>query len=72
MPARIFGLRFSIFYAFLTIGNGMQLPFLPLWFHAKGLTVAEIALVFAGMTACRVVAVPLVQLLRTNTATGAI
>jgi MFS transporter, PPP family, 3-phenylpropionic acid transporter len=63
MPARIFGLRFSIFYAFLTIGNGMQLPFLPLWLHAKGLTVAEIALVFAGMTACRIVAVPLVAII---------
>jgi MFS transporter, PPP family, 3-phenylpropionic acid transporter len=59
MPARIFGLRFSIFYAFLTIGNGMQLPFLPLWLHAKGLTVAEIALVIAGMTASRFVAIPL-------------
>ena len=63
MSARIFGLRFSIFYAFLTIGNGIQLPFLPLWFHAKGLTVAEIALVFAGMTACRIVAVPLVAVI---------
>jgi len=63
MPARIFGRRFSIFYAFLTIGNGMQLPFLPLWLHAKGLTVAEIALVFAGMTACRIVAVPLVAVI---------
>ncbi len=63
MPARIFGLRFSIFYAFLTIGNGMQLPFLPLWLHAKGLTVAEIAIVVAGMTACRFVAIPLVAVL---------
>ncbi|MGB8315933.1 MAG: MFS transporter [Aestuariivirga sp.] len=63
MAARIFGLRFSIYYAFVTIGSGMQLPFLPLWFHAKGLTVAEIALVFAGMTACRIVAVPLVAVL---------
>ena len=41
------------------IGTGMQLPFLPLWLHAKGLTVAEIALVIAGMTASRIVAVPL-------------
>lgn len=62
MPARTFGLRFSAFYAFLMIGNGMQLPFLPLWLHAKGLTVAEIALVFAGMTACRIVAIPLVAI----------
>ena len=59
MPARIFGLRFSIFYAFLTIGTGMQLPFLPLWLHAKGLTVGEIALVVASMTASRFVAIPL-------------
>ena len=59
MPARIFGLRFSIYYAFLMIGTGMQLPFLPLWLHAKGLTVAEIAMVIAGMTASRIVAVPL-------------
>ena len=58
MPARIFGLRFSIFYAFLTIGNGMQLPFLPLWLHAKGLSVAEIAIVVAAMTACRMIAIP--------------
>ena len=58
MSARIFGLRFSIFYAFLTIGTGMQLPFLPLWLHAKGLTVAEIGLVIAGMTASRFVAIP--------------
>jgi PPP family 3-phenylpropionic acid transporter len=58
MSARIFGLRFSVFYAFLTIGLGMQLPFLPLWLHAKGLTVAEIGLVIAGMTASRFVAIP--------------
>lgn len=63
MAARIFGLRFSIFYAFLTIGSGMQLPFLPLWLHARGLTVAEISLVFAGMTACRIVAVPIVAVI---------
>jgi MFS transporter, PPP family, 3-phenylpropionic acid transporter len=62
MPAQIFGLRFSVFYAFLMIGTGMQLPFLPLWLYAKGLTVAEIALVFVGMTACRIVAVPLVAI----------
>lgn len=63
MPARIFGLRFSLFYAFMTVGSGMQLPFLPLWLHAKGLSVAEIAIVIAGMTACRFVAIPLVAYL---------
>ena len=63
MPARIFGLRFSLFYAFLMIGTGMQLPFFPLWLHAKGLTVAEIALVIAGMTSSRIVAVPLAAII---------
>ena len=37
----------------------MQLPFLPLWLHAKGLTVAEIAIVVAAMTGCRIFAVTL-------------
>lgn len=59
MPARIFSLRFSIFYAFMAIGAGIQLPFLPLWLHARGLTVGEIAIVVAGMTAIRILAVPL-------------
>lgn len=59
MPARIFNLRFSIFYAFMAIGAGIQLPFLPLWLHARGLTVGEIAIVVAGMTAIRILAVPL-------------
>jgi MFS transporter, PPP family, 3-phenylpropionic acid transporter len=59
MPARIFSLRFSIFYAFMAIGAGIQLPFLPLWLHARGLTIGEIALVVSGMTAMRILAIPL-------------
>jgi MFS transporter, PPP family, 3-phenylpropionic acid transporter len=63
MPARIFSLRFSFFYAFLMIGSGLSLPFFPLWLHAKGLTVGQIAEIVAGMTACRVLAVPLAAMI---------
>ncbi len=59
MPAKIFSLRFSVFYAFMAIGAGIQLPFLPLWLHARGLTIGEIAIVVAGMTAMRILAIPL-------------
>ena len=43
----------------MAMGAGLQLPFLPLWLDAKGLTVGEIAVVIAGMTAIRVLAIPL-------------
>ena len=46
----------------MAIGAGIQLPFLPLWLHARGLTVGEIAIVVAGMTAIRILAVPLAAL----------
>jgi PPP family 3-phenylpropionic acid transporter len=60
MPSRIAGLRISIFYAFLSLGMGVQLPFLPLWLGDRGLQAAEIGIVFAAMTASRIVASPLV------------
>ena len=41
------------------MGAGIQLPFLPLWLHAKGLSVAQITAVVAAMTATRVVGAPL-------------
>jgi MFS transporter, PPP family, 3-phenylpropionic acid transporter len=59
MTARHFSLRFSACFAFLMMGTGVQLPFLPLWLHAKGLTAAEIATVLAGMMVVRAVASPL-------------
>ena len=58
MTARIFGLRFSLSYALMMIGNGVQLPFLPLWLKAKGLDVNEIAAVVAGMMAVRIIGAP--------------
>jgi PPP family 3-phenylpropionic acid transporter len=62
MPARIAHLKISLFYAFLSLGMGIQLPFLPLWLGDKGLSASEIGIIFAGMTASRIVASPLVAL----------
>ena len=59
MTARLFGIRFSTCYALMMLGSGVQLPFLPLWLHARGLSVAEIATVVAGMMAVRVLGAPL-------------
>ena len=41
------------------MGTGIQLPFLPLWLQAKGLSVAQITAVVAAMTATRVLGAPL-------------
>ncbi|MFN0193842.1 MAG: MFS transporter [Aestuariivirga sp.] len=62
MPSRIAHLKISLFYAFLSLGMGVQLPFLPLWLGGKGLSASEIGIVFAGMTASRIFASPLVAL----------
>ena len=59
MSLKTFGFRFSLSYALLMMGAGVQLPFLPLWLQAKGLSVAQIAAVVAAMTATRVVGAPL-------------
>jgi MFS transporter, PPP family, 3-phenylpropionic acid transporter len=59
MTARRFQLRFSLAYALMMLGTGVQLPFLPLWLAAKGISVGGIAFIVAGMMAVRVVASPL-------------
>jgi MFS transporter, PPP family, 3-phenylpropionic acid transporter len=59
MTARAFSFRFSMAYALMMLGSGVQLPFLPLWLSAKGIDVQGIAIVVAGMMAVRVVASPL-------------
>lgn len=41
------------------MGSGVQLPFLPLWLHAKGLSIGQITSVVAGMMAVRVLGAPL-------------
>ena len=59
MTAKAFGIRISTAYAFLMIGSGVQLPFLPLWLAAKGISVEGIAAIVAGMMATRIVGAPL-------------
>jgi PPP family 3-phenylpropionic acid transporter len=59
LSTRAFGIRFSLTYALMMIGSGIQLPFLPLWLSAQGLSVSEVATVVASMTAVRVVGAPL-------------
>jgi MFS transporter, PPP family, 3-phenylpropionic acid transporter len=58
MSSRLFTLRLSAFNAFLFIGSGIQMPFLPLWLKDKALSEAEIALVMALMMAIRILAMP--------------
>jgi MFS transporter, PPP family, 3-phenylpropionic acid transporter len=67
MTANKFKIRFSACYSLLMVGNGVQLPFLPLWLHAKGLTVSEIASVVAAMMAVRIVGAPIFALLADRT-----
>jgi PPP family 3-phenylpropionic acid transporter len=67
MTARIFGIRFSVAFAFLMIGSGVQLPFLPLWLNAKGFDIGQIAAVVAGMMAVRIVGAPLFATLADRT-----
>ena len=59
MSSTNFSLRLSLFNAFLFLGSGIQLPFLPLWLKGEGLREFEIALVMAAMMAIRVLAMPL-------------
>ena len=67
MTARRFKIRFSACYSLLMIGNGVQLPFLPLWLHAKGLSVSQIASVVAGMMAVRIIGAPAFALIADRT-----
>ena len=59
MTAKHFGIRISFTYAFLMMGTGVQLPFLPLWLAAKGIPIEGIAAIVAGCMATRIVGAPL-------------
>ena len=58
MTGRAFSARFSLAYAFLMIGNGVQLPFLPLWLQSQGLSLGANSAVLAAMTVVRVIGAP--------------
>lgn len=59
MPSRHFTFRLSAFNAFLFLGSGIQMPFLPLWLKDKALSGEQIALVMAMMMAVRIFAMPI-------------
>lgn len=54
--------RVSGFYAALFIVYGVQLPFLPLWLDARGLTPAEIALASSLPLVVRLIATPAIAM----------
>lgn len=59
MSARLFSIRFSLAYALMMLGTGVQLPFLPLWLSAKGIDYSGIAFIVGAMMAVRVFSAPL-------------
>lgn len=58
MPARDFRIRVSFFYAFLFLGLGVQMPFLPLWLAGQGFGTTDIAIILAAQIAVRAIASP--------------
>lgn len=48
----------GLFYAAIFIGNGASSPYMPVWFHHRGLTGAEIGLILSAPMLARVVTAP--------------
>lgn len=59
MRPQTLNFRLCFFMAFLFLGLGVQLPFLPLWLADRGLSTAEIALVLSGQILIRAFGAPL-------------
>jgi MFS transporter, PPP family, 3-phenylpropionic acid transporter len=59
MQPQALNFRLCFFMAFLFLGLGVQLPFLPLWLADRGLSTAEIALVLSGQILIRTLGAPL-------------
>jgi MFS transporter, PPP family, 3-phenylpropionic acid transporter len=57
------GLRLALVYAALFFEMGVQIPFLPVWLGARGLSDNEIAILLGAPLAMRVVATPLLSAL---------
>jgi MFS transporter, PPP family, 3-phenylpropionic acid transporter len=55
------GLRLALVYAALYFEMGVQVPFLPVWLGARGLTDSQIALTLGAPLAMRVIATPLLS-----------
>lgn len=59
MQPQALNLRLCFFMAFLFLGLGVQLPFLPLWLADRGLSTGEIAAVLSGQILIRALGAPL-------------
>jgi PPP family 3-phenylpropionic acid transporter len=59
MQPQALNFRLCFFMAFLFLGLGVQLPFLPLWLADRGLSTAEIAVVLSGQILIRALGAPL-------------
>lgn len=59
MQPQALNFRLCFFMAFLFLGLGVQLPFLPLWLADRGLTTGEIAAVLSGQILIRAFGAPL-------------
>src|SRR5689334_5610691 len=59
MHPQVLNFRLCFFMAFLFLGLGVQLPFLPLWLADRGLSTSEIALVLSGQILIRTLGAPL-------------
>lgn len=59
MQPQALNFRLCFFMAFLFLGLGVQLPFLPLWLADRGLSTAEIAAVLSGQILIRALGAPL-------------
>lgn len=53
-------LRLGLFYAAIYIGNGVSSPYLPVWFHHRGLTGAEIGLILSLPMLARTFTAPMI------------
>lgn len=56
-----FGLRLAVFYGFLFVIMGIQLPFFPLWLTARGLDPQDIGFILATPIVVRIFAVPVIN-----------
>ena len=52
----------GLFYAAIYLGNGAATPYLPVWFHHRGLTGAEIGLILSAPMLARIATAPLLAL----------
>ena len=53
-------LRLGLFYAAIYIGNGVSSPYLPVWFHHRGLSGAEIGLILSLPMLARTFTAPMI------------